>query len=222
MVKAIKVMLIPNNVQKTKMFQYAGASRFAYNWALAREKESYEKGGKFISDSELRKEFTKLRHSDEYAWLLNISNNVTKQAIKDACTAYKNFFKGLQKFPRFKSRKRSMPKFYQDNVKIQFSNTHVKFEGFSSSRKANKKTPDIIRSFLTMPYQAFNATPGYFLKDDSGELYWGTTTDEMKEALTTLHDWYEKGLINPEVGTTTNGDNANNVKNGTCGIFMGP
>lgn len=47
-------------------------------------------------------------------------------------------------------------------------------------------------------------------------------TVEMKEALTTLHDWYEKGLINPEVGTTTNGDNANNVKNGTCGIFMGP
>ena len=135
MVKAIKVMLIPNNVQKTKMFQYAGASRFAYNWALAREIENYEKGGKFISDAELRKEFTKLRHSDEYAWLLNISNNVTKQAIKDAYTAYKNFFKGLQKFPRFKSKKRSMPKFYQDNVKIQFSNTHVKLEGFSSSKK---------------------------------------------------------------------------------------
>ncbi|MFR8905035.1 MAG: helix-turn-helix domain-containing protein [Blautia wexlerae] len=25
------------------MFQYAGASRFAYNWALAREIENYEK-----------------------------------------------------------------------------------------------------------------------------------------------------------------------------------
>ena len=145
MVKAIKVMLIPNNVQKTKMFQYAGASRFAYNWALAREIENYEKGGKFISDAELRKEFTKLRHSDEYAWLLSISNNVTKQAIKDACTAYKNFFKGLQKFPRFKSKKRSMPKFYQDNVKIQFSNTHVKFEGFSSSRKRNKQKLNWVR-----------------------------------------------------------------------------
>ena len=44
MVKAIKVMLIPNNVQKTKMFQYAGASRFAYNWALAREKKIMKKG----------------------------------------------------------------------------------------------------------------------------------------------------------------------------------
>ena len=137
MVKAIKVMLIPNNVQKTKMFQYAGASRFAYNWALAREKENYEKGGRFIPDTELRKEFTRLRNSDEYAWLLNISNNVTKQAIKDACSAYKNFFKGLQRYPRFKAKKKSMPKFYQDNIKIQFRETHVKFEGFSSSRKAN-------------------------------------------------------------------------------------
>ena len=145
MVKAIKVMLIPNNIQKTKMFQYAGASRFAYNWALAREIENYEKGGKFISDAELRKEFTKLRHSDEYAWLLSISNNVTKQAIKDACTAYKNFFKGLQKFPRFKPKKRSIPKFYQDNIKIQFSNTHVKFEGFSSSRKRNKQKLNWVR-----------------------------------------------------------------------------
>ena len=139
MVKAIKVMLIPNNVQQTKLFQYAGASRFAYNWALAREKENYEKGGRFIPDTELRKEFTRLRNSDEYAWRLNVSNNVTKQAIKDACSAYKNFFKGLQRYPRFKAKKKSMPKFYQDNIKIQFRDTHVKFEGFSSSRKANKQ-----------------------------------------------------------------------------------
>ena len=145
MVKAKKVMLIPNNVQQTKMFQYAGAARFAYNWALAREKENYEKGGKFISDTELRKEFTRLRNSDEYAWLLKISNNVTKQAIKDACIAYKNFFKGLQKYPRFKSKKKSMPKFYQDNIKIQFSDTHVKFEGFSASKKANKQKLNWVR-----------------------------------------------------------------------------
>ena len=104
-----------------------------------------QKRGRFLSDAELRKEFTKLRHSDGYAWLLNISNNVTKQAIKDACTAYKSFFRGLQKFPRFKSKKRSMPKFYQDNIKIRFSNTHVKFEGFSSSRKANKQKMNWVR-----------------------------------------------------------------------------
>lgn len=71
-------------------------------------------------------------------------------------------------------------------------------------------------------YQAFNATPGYFLKDENGDIYWGTTTDEMKAAVAELAEWYAKGLINPEIGVTTNGDNANGVKNGTCGIFMGP
>ncbi|SDN28662.1 RNA-guided endonuclease InsQ/TnpB family protein [Lachnospira pectinoschiza] len=145
MIKAIKVMLIPNNVQKTKMFQYAGAARFAFNWALAKEKENYEKGGRFISNSELRKEFTRLRNSDEYIWLQRISNDVTKQAIKDACTAYKNFFKGIQRYPKFKSKKKSIPKFYQDNVKIQFSDTHVKFVSFSSSRKANKQKLNWVR-----------------------------------------------------------------------------
>ena len=69
----------------------------------------------------------------------NVSNNVTKQAIKDACEAYRDFFKGYTKFPRFKSKKRSVPKFYQDNVKIQFTDTHVKVEGFATSKKKNKQ-----------------------------------------------------------------------------------
>lgn len=138
-------MLIPNNNQKAKLFQYANTARFAYNWALGREKENYKNGGKFLSDGDLRKEFTQLKKTEEYSWLNEISNNVTKQAIKDACTAYKNFFRGLKKFPRFKSKKRAMPKFYQDNVKIRFSNTHVKFEGFSSSRKANKQKMNWVR-----------------------------------------------------------------------------
>ena len=138
-------MLIPNNKQETKLFQYANTARFAYNWALGREQENYKNGGKFISDGDLRKEFTQLKKTDEYAWLNNISNNVTKQAIKDACEAYRDFFKGYTKFPRFKSKKHSVPKFYQDNVKIQFTDTHVKVEGFAISKKKNKQKLNWIR-----------------------------------------------------------------------------
>ena len=145
MIKTIRVMLLPNNKQKTKLFQYANTARFAYNWALGREQDNYKKGGKFISDGDLRKEFTQLKKTDEYAWLNNISNNVTKQAIKDACEAYRDFFKGYTKFPRFKSKKHSTPKFYQDNVKIQFTDTHVKVEGFATSKKKNKQKLNWIR-----------------------------------------------------------------------------
>ena len=139
MIRSIKVRLNPNNKQFTKLFQYAGCARFAYNWAINREEENYKQGNKFLSDMDLRKEFTQLKKLQEYKWLNEVSNNVTKQAIKDACNAYKNFFKGQSKFPKFKSRKYSTPSFYQDNVKIQFTDTHVKVEAFSMSKKQNKQ-----------------------------------------------------------------------------------
>ena len=132
-------MLIPNNKQKTKLFQCAGVARWAYNWTLAKQQDNYKNGGKFIQDNELRKELTKLKQTEEYKWLNNYSNNITKQAIKDACEAYKRFFKDQAKFPRFKSKKRSKPSFYQDNIKIQFSETHVKLEKLTGSKKKNKQ-----------------------------------------------------------------------------------
>ena len=41
MIKTIRVMLLPNNKQKTKLFQYSDTARFAYNWALGREQANY-------------------------------------------------------------------------------------------------------------------------------------------------------------------------------------
>ena len=139
MIETIKVQLRPNNKQLTKLFQYAGCSRFAYNWTISREQENHKLGNKFLSDNELRKEFTKMKKFDEYKWLNNISNNVAKQAIKDACNSYRRFFKGLSKHPKFKSKKHSKQSFYQDNVKIQFTDTHVKIEGFTMSHRKNKQ-----------------------------------------------------------------------------------
>lgn len=145
MIKSIKVRLNPNNKQLTKLFQYAGVARFAYNWSLSRQEENYEQGGKFIQDGELRKEFTQLKKQSEYQWLNGTSCDVAKQAIKDCCNAYKRFFKGLAKYPSFKSKKKSTPSFYQDTAKITFTNTHVKVEGFAMSRKKNKQRLNWIR-----------------------------------------------------------------------------
>ena len=138
-------MLIPNNKQKTKLFQCFGVSRFAYNWTLGKQQENYKNGGKFISDNDLRKEFTQLKKTKEYEWLNRYSNNISKQAIKDACDSYKKFFKGYSKFPKFKSKKKSRPSFYVDNIKIQFTDTHVKLEKISNSTKKNKAKLNWIR-----------------------------------------------------------------------------
>lgn len=128
MIMALKVRLEPNDKQRTKLFKSAGVARWAYNWALARQEENYKSGGKFIKDGELRKELTLLKQTEEYKWLNNYSNNITKQAIKDACDAYYKFFKKLADKPKFKSKKKSQPKFYQDTEKIKFKDGKVRLE----------------------------------------------------------------------------------------------
>ena len=145
MIKGVKIRLKPNNKQETKLLQSAGVARFAYNWTLNKQIENYKNGGKFIYDKELRKEFTKLKQIEEYRWLNNYSNDITKQAIKDACGAFIRFFKGKSKYPKFKSKKKSKPSFYVDTSKIQFTRTHVKLEKLTTSRKKNKQKLNWIR-----------------------------------------------------------------------------
>lgn len=145
MIKTYKVMLKPNNKQKTKLFECAGVARWAYNWTLGRQQENYKNGGKFLSDGALRKELTQLKKTEEYKWLNDYSNNITKQAVKDACNAYKRFFEGKSNYPKFKSKKKTKPSFYVDTSKIQFIGTHVKLEKLTTSRKKNKQQFNWVR-----------------------------------------------------------------------------
>lgn len=138
MIKTYKVRLEPNNLQNTKMFQSAGTARWAYNWVLAKQKENYKLGNKFIQDGIIRKELTQLKKTDDFKWLFDVSNNIPKQSVKDACNAYKRFFKKQEKFPKYKSRKSSKPAFYNDPIKLKVSNTHVHLEKIGNVKFSEK------------------------------------------------------------------------------------
>lgn len=137
--KTYKVKLQPNKKQSTRLFQFAGAARFAYNWAINKEKNAYENGEKFLSHYELRKEFTILRNSEKYSWLKTISNNVTKQAIIDCVEAYEKFFKKQSRYPRFKSKRKGDFSFYQDTAKIKITATQVKLESIAPNKRRNRQ-----------------------------------------------------------------------------------
>ncbi len=146
MIKTIKVMLCPNNRQQTKLFECAGTARFIYNWVLDYEQINYECDNGFINDYELRKRLTELKKTySGFMWLNNYSNNIAKQAVKDACNAYLNFFKGITEFPNYKSRRKSKPSFYVDTDKISFTDTHVKLEKLTTSKRANKQKFNYIK-----------------------------------------------------------------------------
>ncbi|MGE0981349.1 RNA-guided endonuclease InsQ/TnpB family protein [Bacillus cereus] len=128
MILSKKVRLKITKEQERQLWKSAGTARWAYNWTLGRQEENYKNGGKFISDGILRKELTALKQTVEYAWIYEVSNNITKQAIKDACDAYKKFFRKQANKPRFKSRKKSKPSFYNDNVKLKIKKNKVLIE----------------------------------------------------------------------------------------------
>lgn len=145
MEKSFKIQIFPNKEQKELMFKSFGCSRFAYNWALSRQEENYKNGGKFISDGDLRKEFTQLKKQEDYSWLREINNNVTKQAIKDLCKSYKSFFKGISKHPKFKSRKKSKLSFYNDTAKIKFDGYKVRLESIGWLNMAENIIPTDVK-----------------------------------------------------------------------------
>jgi len=145
MITALRVRLEPNKKQMSKLFQSAGVARWAYNWTLGKQEENYKNGGKFIKNGELRKELTQLKQTEDLKWLNAYSNNITKQAIKDACDAYYKYFKGLSGKPKFKSRRKSPPKFYQDTEKIKFKDGKVRLEkiGWVKLSEKNRIPEDI-------------------------------------------------------------------------------
>lgn len=123
--KTYKVKLKLNNKQRTRFFQNAGVSRFAYNLTLEIQEENFKQGNKFLSDCEVRKIITQ-RKQDDLSWLYNYDCNIVKQAVKDACKAYKVFFKNHKGKPKFKSKKFSKPSFYVDGWKLKIEDGYAK------------------------------------------------------------------------------------------------
>jgi len=128
MITGVKVRLIPDKEQEKLLWQSSGTARWTYNWCLDKQINNYKNGSKFIPDGVMRKELTELKKSEEYKWLNNISAQIPKQAIKDCCNAFKKFFNKESNFPKFKSRKKSIPSFYNDTHKLSVKETSVLIE----------------------------------------------------------------------------------------------
>ena len=123
--KTYKTKLKLNNEQKTRFFQNAGVSRFAYNLTIAIQEENYKAGNKFLSDGDVRKLITQRKQEDLH-WLYDYNCDIVKQAVKDACKAYKTFFNSHKGKPKYKSRKFTKPSFYIDGWKLKIKDGYLK------------------------------------------------------------------------------------------------
>ena len=122
MIRAYKTEINPVSGQALKIRQTTGICRFLYNRYIYINRQIYEAMKHLGLSKTLRSfmtaaEFDKyvnnvLSNQEGYKWIKDAGSKARKHAIENAERAYKNFFDGICKFPRYKKKKRQDVKAY--------------------------------------------------------------------------------------------------------------
>ncbi len=116
--KAVKVRLYPTPEQEVLLAQHFGCARWWWNFALNKSLETYQETGKGLGRSALNALLPKLKKDKETEWLSECYSQVLQAVTLNLTTAYKNFFDGRARFPRFKSKHGKQSIQYPQNVQV--------------------------------------------------------------------------------------------------------
>ena len=126
MLKSFKTEIEPTDEQKQKIMRSIGIARFLYNQYIAyntKRYRMYQKGmlddsqKKFISGYNFAK-YVNNKLKKDFTWIAECGSKARKKAIMNAEMAFKQFFQGKSKFPKFKKKT-------QQDVKIYFPKNYT-------------------------------------------------------------------------------------------------
>jgi putative transposase len=104
-VKAYKFRLYPTKEQEILLNKHFGCARFVYNWALEYKTKYYKEHKKNIHWMKLAgKDGGYINFKREHPWLKEVNSQSLVGVMGNLDNAYKNFFEGRAKFPKFKKK----------------------------------------------------------------------------------------------------------------------
>ncbi len=112
MKKAYKTEVLLTAAQQQKANQTIGVCRYVYNLYLETAQKHYKETKKHLSGYDFSKWLNNVHTKQTDQWIKDVSSKAVKQAIMNGDRAFKNFFKGAAKFPRFKKKKNEDVKAY--------------------------------------------------------------------------------------------------------------
>ncbi|MDQ0993593.1 transposase [Streptomyces sp. V3I7] len=124
--------LYPDTGQQAALAKAFGCARVVFNDAVRAREDARQAGQPFPTAGQLsRKLITEAKRTAERSWLGEVSAVILQQSLRDAETAYRNFFaslKGTRKgpkagAPRFKSRKDA-----RQSIRFTFPKLSTSFE----------------------------------------------------------------------------------------------
>ena len=139
--RSYKFRIYPNKEQSSRIQQTFGSVRFLYNQMLADKIKYYEKTKESL--------YVSPKHYKAfYPWLNEVDAIALSYAKIHLEKAYNNFFDGISKFPRFKSKKRSKKSYttgyVNNNIRIEGDKIKLPKLGFVKI-KLTRKIPDDYR-----------------------------------------------------------------------------
>ena len=117
MYKAYKFRIYPNQEQQVALAKAFGCCRWYWNYALNLCLQTYKATGKGLTRGYIQGLLPSLKQ--EYPWLKDAYSQCLQVVALNLSTAYKNFFEGRTKFPRFKSKHGRQSISYPQNVKFE-------------------------------------------------------------------------------------------------------
>lgn len=116
--------ILPTEKQVDLVYQTFGCSRLIYNNFLATRQDYYKETGKTLSTSDYKKNILNpLKKTKEFNFLKKVDKFALESAVENAEDAFDRFFKGQNKFPKFKSKRKAKKsyttKFTNDNIRIE-------------------------------------------------------------------------------------------------------
>jgi len=133
--KAYKFRLYPTEKQALGIHKTFGCVRFVYNKMLAERIKTYETFKHDKAALKRVKHPTPAKYKKEYVWLKEVDSLALANAQLNLDKAYRAFFKGNAKFPKFKSKRHRQS--YTTNVvngNIQLLDGHIKYLNLNGSK----------------------------------------------------------------------------------------
>ena len=170
MLRAYKYRISPTDSQSELINKHIGCVRFVYNLAMETKQNAYAGNRVILSRYDLQSQLIDLKRECE--WLKEVNSQSLQSAIMNLDAAYLKFFKGLNDFPKFKSKHNNRQSFsVPQAVRVDFKTNKLFMPKF-------KEGIDIIlhREFIGIIKQAtISKTPTgkYFVSvvvDNKAEL----------------------------------------------------
>jgi putative transposase len=97
-----RIRAYPNGAQRRLLDRWFGAVRWLWNTALGIRSEAYRECGLRLPGNDLSRWLTSWKHTVGHEWLAEAPATCLVQCLRDQDAAFRNFFAGRTRYPRFK------------------------------------------------------------------------------------------------------------------------